>query len=160
MLEIPIRENGEVRWVEVDPRLLKNILTIKSKTSPTQQRFIEWWNLYDKKTTKKESIAYFKKHITDDLFKKIIEHTKEYVKSNDKAYRLDPIRYLKRNKWEDEIIMTEKKIDLDEYYPFDKSGSSRLGRCSSCFSIVFGNKFTIHKDDSSCCKVKINKYKG
>ena len=81
MLEIPIRENGEVRWVEVDPRLLKNILTIKSKTSPTQQRFIEWWNLYDKKTTKKESIAYFKKHITDDLFKKIIEHTKEYVKS-------------------------------------------------------------------------------
>ena len=60
MLEIPIRENGEVRWVEVDPQLLKNVLRTKSKTSPTQQRFIEWWNLYDKKTTKKESIAYFK----------------------------------------------------------------------------------------------------
>tara|TARA_R110002020_G_C15745740_1_gene725588 strand:- start:89 stop:454 length:366 start_codon:yes stop_codon:yes gene_type:complete len=119
-----------------------------------------WWDLYNKKTTKKESSIYFTKHITEDLYKKIMKHTKEYIKTSEKVYRLDPIRYLKRNKWEDEIIMTEKKIDLDEYYPFDKSGSSRLGRCSSCFSIVFGNKFTIHKDDSSCCKVKINKYKG
>ena len=86
MVEIPIRENGEVRWVEIDPQLLKNVLRTKSKSSPTQ--FIEWWNLYDKKTTKKESSVYFKKHITDDLFKKIMEHTKEYIKSNDKVYRL------------------------------------------------------------------------
>ena len=160
MLEIPIRENGEVRWVEVDPRLLKNILTIKSKTSPTQQRFIEWWNLYDKKTTKKESIAYFKKHITDDLFKKIIEHTKEYVKSNDKVYRLDPIRYLKRNKWEDEIIFApiDEKATL-EGFPLDKSGRARLGRCSKCNGIHFGDIFKIHTEDSSCCKAKLNKYK-
>ena len=55
--------------------------------------------------------------------------------------------------------LTEKKIDLDEYYPFDKSGSARLGRCASCNGIVFGNKFTIAKDDSDCCKAKINKYR-
>jgi len=159
MLEIPIRENGEVRWVEVDPQLLKNVLRTKSKPSPTQ--FIEWWNLYDKKTTKKESIAYFKKHITDDLFKKIMEHTKEYIKSNDKVYRLDPIRYLKRNKWEDEIIFApiDEKATL-EGFPLDKSGRARLARCSSCYGIHFGDIFKIHTEDSSCCKAKLNKYKG
>ena len=69
MVEIPIRVDGEVRWVEVDPQLLKNVLRTKSKTSPTQ--FMEWFNLYNKKTTKKESLVYFKKHITEELFKKI-----------------------------------------------------------------------------------------
>jgi hypothetical protein len=159
MLEIPIRENGEVRWVEVDPQLLKNVLRTKSKSSPTQ--FMEWFNLYNKKTTKKESLVYFKKHITDDLFKKIMEHTKEYIKSNDKVYRLDPIRYLKRNKWEDEIIFApiDEKTTL-EGFPLDKSGRARLGRCSNCNSIHFGDIFKIHTEDSSCCKAKLNKYKG
>ena len=62
-------------------------------------------------------------------------------------------------KYNDDIVVTEKKVDLDELYPFDKSGSARLGRCDSCNGIVFGNKFTIHKDDSDCCKAKINKYR-
>ena len=159
MVEIPIRVDGEVRWVEVDPQLLKNVLRTKSKPSPTQ--FIEWWNLYDKKTTKKESSVYFKKHITDELFKKIMEHTKEYIKSSDKVYRLDPIRYLKRNKWEDEIIATpiDEKTTL-EGFPLDKSGSARLGRCSKCNGIHFGDIYKIHTEDSSCCKAKLNKYKG
>jgi hypothetical protein len=65
---------------------------------------------------------------------------------------------LKNEKYNDEIIVTEKKIDLDELYPYDKTGNSRLGRCSKCNSIVFGNKYTIHKDDS-CCGVKIKQYR-
>ena len=64
-----------------------------------------------------------------------------------------------REKFNDEIIEQEKKIDLDEYYPFDKTGNSRLGRCSKCQKTTFGNKFTIHKDDSDCCNAKINKYR-
>ena len=84
---------------------------------------------------------------------------KNYIKDREKVYRKDPVRYLRDKVYEDEIIKTEKKIDLDEYYPFDKSGSARLGRCASCNGIVFGNKFTIAKDDSDCCKAKINKYR-
>ena len=88
-----------------------------------------------------------------------MKHTKSYVNQNEKCYRLDPIRYLKYEKYNDEIIATEKKVDLDELYPFDKSGSARLGRCASCNGIVFGNKYSIAKDDSDCCKAKINKYR-
>jgi len=115
--------------------------------------------LYDKKTTKKQAIDYWFKNIIKDDIPKIMEHTKQYIKDRDKVYRKDPIRYLRDRVFEDEIIKAEKKIDLDELYPFDTSGSSRKGRCSKCNSIVFGNKFTIHKDDSDCCKVKIKQYR-
>ena len=89
-----------------------------------------------------------------------MEHTKEYVKSNEKCYRLDAIRYLKRNKWEDEIISApiDQKTTL-EGFPLDKSGRARLARCSSCNSIHFGDVFKIQTEDSRCCKSKLIKYR-
>ena len=83
----------------------------------------------------------------------------DVIEIGEKVYRKDPIRYLRDRVWEDEIIVTEKKIDLDDLYPFDKTGNSRLGRCSNCGKTTFGNKYTIHKDDSYCCNAKINKYR-
>ena len=166
MLEILIRENGgEPKWVAAH-KVLASIVKRKPKSdSPSppalvSEEFKQWYLSYGKKATKKEANNYWNKNITFDMIETIMKHTKLYVKSTEKLYRLDPIRYLKREKWNDEIIEQEIKIDLDEHYPFDKSGASRLGRCSMCNSIVFGNKFTIGKDDSSCCKSKINKYKG
>ena len=161
-MEIPIRENGRVRWVKCSKSII-DLLTneVKRTNLPisSTEEFDKWYNLYSKKTTKKLAITYWKKHITEDLIPKIMKHTKSYVEKTEKCYRLDPIRYLKYEKYNDEIVVTEKKVDLDELYPFDKSGSARLGRCDSCNGIVFGNKFTIHKDDSDCCKEKINKYR-
>lgn len=166
MLEILIRENGgEPKWVAAH-KVLASIVKRKPKSdshslpSLVSEEFKQWYLSYGKKATKAEANNYWNKNITFDMIETIMKHTKLYVKSTEKLYRLDPIRYLKRNKWEDEIIEQEIKIDLDEHYPYDKSGASRLGRCSMCNSIVFGNKFTIAKDDSSCCKTKINKYKG
>jgi len=164
MLQILIREgrNSEPRWVDI--KTLRS-MTRKPKKSSTQpslkstKDFELWWDLYDKKTTKKASLNYWSKHITKNDIKKIMEHSTQYVRDREKVYRKDPVRYLRDKVYEDEIIKTEKKIDLDEYYPFDKSGSARLGRCASCNGIVFGNKFTIAKDDSDCCKAKINKYR-
>ena len=165
MLEILIRENGgEPKWVaasKLSELFMKKKRKVDSSSPPALivQTFDKWYNLYNKKTTKKQAQKYFYQNIRGkDLFK-IMKHTKSYVNQVEKRYRLDPIRYLRNEKFNDEIIFQEKKIDLDELYPFDKSGSSRLGRCSKCNSIVFGNKFTIHKDDSDCCKAKINKYR-
>ena len=163
-MEILIREKGgEPRWIDIREVLGKS-RTIKTYSpSPPlledTEGFGEWYNLYYKNTTKKQAINYWYKNITKEDIPKIMEHTRQYIKDRDKVYRKDPIRYLRDRVFEDEIIKAEKKIDLDELYPFDKSGSARLGRCDNCNSIVFGNKFTIHKDDSDCCKAKINQYR-
>ena len=164
MLEILIRENGgEEKWIDISKVLGKSRIPKPYSPSPPTLKdikgFGEWYNLYDKKTTKKQAIDYWCKNITEDMIPKIMNHTKLYVEDREKVYRKDPVRYLRDKVYEDEIIKTEKKIDLDEYYPFDKTGNSRLGRCSKCNGTTFGNKFTIHKDDSDCCKAKINKYR-
>ena len=162
-MEVLIRENGgEPKWIDISKVFVTRSRKPYSPSPPLlkdTKGFGQWYALYDKKTTKKQAIDYWFKNITKDDIPKIMEHTKHYIKDRDKVYRKDPIRYLRDRVFEDEIIKAEKKIDLDELYPFDKSGSSRLGRCSKCNSIVFGNKYTIAKDDSSCCKVKINKYR-
>jgi hypothetical protein len=152
-VEILIREKGgEPRWIDIREVLGKS-RTIKTYSpSPPlledTKGFGEWYNLYDKKTTKKQAINYWYKNITKEDMPKIMEHTRQYIK-----------RYLRDRVFEDEIIKAEKKIDLDELYPYDTSGFSRKGRCSACGGVVLGNKFTIHKDDSDCCKAKINQYR-
>ena len=162
-MEVLIRENGgEPKWKDISEVFAARSRKPYSPSPPIlkdTKGFGQWYALYDKKTTKKQAIDYWFKNITKDDIPKIMEHTKQYIKDRDKVYRKDPIRYLRDRVFEDEIIKAEKKIDLDELYPFDKSGSSRLGRCSRCNSIVFGNKFTIAKDDSDCCKVKIKQYR-
>ena len=164
MLEILIRENGgEEKWIDISKVLGKSRIPKPYSPSPPPLKdigmFEQWYHLYDKKTTKKQSVDYWCKNITEGMIPKIMKHTKLYIKDREKVYRKDPVRYLRDKVYEDEIIKTEKKIDLDECYPFDKSGSSRLGRCSRCNTIVFGNKFTIAIADSDCCKAKINKYR-
>jgi len=162
-VEVLIRENGgEPKWIDISKVFVTRSRKPYSPSPPLlkdTKGFGQWYALYDKKTTKKQAIDYWFKNITKDDIPKIMEHTRHYIKDRDKVYRKDPIRYLRDRVFEDEIIKAEKKIDLDELYPFDKSGSSRLGRCSRCNSIVFGNKYTIAKDDSACCKVKIKKYR-
>ncbi len=162
-MEVLIRENGgEPKWIDISKVFVTRSRKPYSPSPPLlkdTKGFGQWYALYDKKTTKKQAIDYWFKNITKDDIPKIMEHTRHYIKDRDKVYRKDPIRYLRDRVFEDEIIKAEKKIDLDELYPFDKSGSSRLGRCSRCNSIVFGNKFTIAKDDSDCCKVKIKQYR-
>ena len=164
MIEVPIRENGgQPKWISLSE--FKKILRSTKSNSPCPpsikdvKGFGEWYNLYNKKTTRKQALAYWKEHIIKELIHKIMKHTKLYIEVREKSYRKDPIRYLRDRVWEDEIIKAEKKIDLDELYPYDTSGFSRKGRCSACGGVVLGNKFTIHKDDSDCCKAKINQYR-
>ena len=162
MLEMLIRENGVEKWVDIKTlrSMTRNSKKISSPPALKDLKgFGEWYHLYDKKTTKKQSLNYWVNNITKGMLPKIMEHTRHYIKDREKVYRKDPVRYLRDKVYEDEVLVAPKKIDLDELYPFDKSGNSRLGRCASCNKITFGNKFTIAKDDSDCCNAKINKYR-
>ena len=167
MLEILIRENGgEPKWVAAH-KVLGSIVKRKPKSdshslpSLVSEEFKKWYLLYNKKVTKNEANNFWNKHITFEIVKDIMKHTEQYVKNTEKVYRLDPIRYLKRKKWEDEVIATPIDVKATlEGFPFDKSGRARLGRCSNCNGIHFGNIYKIYTEDSSCCKAKLNKYKG
>ena len=62
-------------------------------------------------------------------------------------------KWIKNNKeWNKDKIITKYKPDD---YGFDTTGITRMGRCEGCKTIVFGNAYTIHKDDSKCCNAKI-----
>ena len=162
MLEILIREGKDKQPKWVDIKTLRS-MTRKPKKSSTQpslkstKDFELWWDLYDKKTTKKQTLAYFIKNITKEDVPKIMQHTKHYIKDRDKVYRLDPIRYLKRATWEDEVISDSKEY---ENYRLDTRGASRFGYCSKCGDTYFGGIKTIHLEETKCCNAKILTKRG
>ena len=157
MIEIAIRENGRVRWVKVHKSVISTLINgKKAKTAlpiSSSDDFNKFWELYDKKTTKKQSVAYWNKHITKDLVPKIMQHSKLYVEQTEKTFRLDPIRYLKREKWNDEIITQDKRIDIKEY-KHDTTGMP-MGECKRCGKRdTYLNQWELYKG-SNCCGEKV-----
>ena len=175
-VEIKLRYKGEEYWVPIKKGALDYLIKRNKpkKTSPSRNIdvksdsvlwFEKWWILYDKKVGKNDALKKWIKVVrgkeAKTIYEKIMDHTKKYIEEQDqKQYRKNPTTYINQKSWLDEVIVKDKKIDLDEMYPFDTTGNARKGRCSNCNQVVFGNKYTIHKDDSDCCKVKINKYRG
>ena len=157
MLEILIREdNGDPKWVDIKTLRTMNRRT-KKISSPLPLKdlegFVEWYNLYDKKCTKKEAMNWWVKKISLEMVEKIMEHTKLYVEGTEKKFRLDPIRYLKREKWNDEIIKQDKRIDIEEY-KHDTTGMP-MGKCEECGKRdTYLNQWELYKG-SSCCSKKV-----
>lgn len=67
--------------------------------------FDTWWNLYDKKEDRKIAYQLWEKlNPSDELIKTIIEKTRAYVVARpDRQYRLNPPKWLRGEKWEDEV---------------------------------------------------------
>ena len=157
-MEILIRENGgEPKWVAISEVFGKSRIPKPYSPSPLTLKdtkgFGEWYNLYDKKTTKKQAIKYWAKYIKKDLIPKIMNHTKLYIKNTEKKYRLDPIRYLNREKWNDEIIQENKRIDITEY-KHDTTGMP-MGKCEECGKRdTYLNQWELYKG-STCCSKKV-----
>ena len=66
--------------------------------------FDDFWDKYDKKTGKPECIKLWEKISQPDR-ETIMHHLEEYTKK-EKAFRKDPERYLKKETWNDEIVLT------------------------------------------------------
>ncbi|MFC2084807.1 phage replisome organizer N-terminal domain-containing protein [Bacteroidota bacterium] len=85
----------------------------QKRTDFARDRFIEFWNLYDKKVNKERC---YKKWLSlyDEDRQKIFEHLPAYIESTpDKQFRKDPFTYLDNESWNDEII-TEKRFTFPE----------------------------------------------
>lgn len=76
--------------------------------------FDEFWDLYDKKVGKKECKIKWRK-LTKSQKSKIFDTLPSYIDSRPrKEYRKDPIRYLRKECWEDEIIESSDTCNDDE----------------------------------------------
>ena len=116
-LEIRIRQDGKEKWVDASKFLkymLKEHLQEESSKGGAipypdeenkQEVFDIWWNLYDKKRSKKKTFKYWCKNIKSEIVSDIIDHTKKYILTNEKQFRKDPHSYLLNECWEDEIIL-------------------------------------------------------
>ena len=76
-----------------------------------RSRFDIFWKSYPKKTTKQECASWWNENKPDDdLLRSIMNGVTAYKKSNTvlEGYVLDPIRFLKRRRWDDEITSLNK----------------------------------------------------
>lgn len=84
-----------------------------SATDVTQEKFNEWWNLYNKKIDKKKAYSLFKSTLKKYDFETVMNGTREYLKTiTDKQYQKYPKTFLGQesflNNYEDEIKHTNK----------------------------------------------------
>ena len=107
--EIPEEYNGNttvIPLVTVTDTVTKTNTKAKTKTSEAElwPGFDDFWNLYDKKVSKKTTSLKWQK-LPYKTKLKIMEHLPEYVASTpNKKYRKDPQTYLNKESWENEII--------------------------------------------------------
>jgi len=87
--------------------------------------FKQWFDLYAKSRDKEACRAKWTA-LGQDIHEAIMEHTRRYVVAQpDKLYRKDPIRYLTKRGWEDEIV--ESKTNGTRTNTHDPDERRRLG---------------------------------
>ena len=77
--------------------------------------FNKWWDLYNKKVGKPKAEKYWKNKTKHSDMVEIFNHTKEYIKANEKRFRKDPYSYLYNNTWKDEVIQDLKEEEERVY---------------------------------------------
>lgn len=131
-LEIRIRQDGKEKWVDAS-KFLKYMLkehlqeeTSKGGVIPypdeenKQEVFDIWWNLYDKKRSKKKTFKYWSKNIKSEIVPDIMDHTKKYILTNEKQFRKDPHSYLLNECWQDEIILKPEAAEQQKLEYIEK----------------------------------------
>lgn len=111
------RENGKKGGnpslkVGVNPRVKGTVkLELRNKNKEIRdkniymgEKFARWWDLYQKKRGRKEALEFWLK-MTEEDQDLAIEKTPEYVRSTpDPTKRKDPIRYLRKRGFDDDIF--------------------------------------------------------
>ena len=70
--------------------------------------FFVFWDSYDKKRDKKECEQKWN-DLTDEERQSAMDYIPAYKSANEQQFRKDPIRFLKKKSWNDEIIKSEIK---------------------------------------------------
>lgn len=101
-------ENGSSKTVKPIPY----INTDSNTDINTDNRFEQWWNLYDKKVGKAKTLQKWQR-LKGSERDKCLEVVKDYVKATpEEKYRKHPLTYLNGKHWEDELNV---KKELSEY---------------------------------------------
>jgi len=83
----------------------KNNICSESTEIPSD--FLLFWSLYEKKTTKRESLKFWNT-LREEEKKEILRCVPKYVQlKKDKNFRKDPIRFLRNRMWEDEYLLEQ-----------------------------------------------------
>ena len=85
--------------VVVDIDIDKEKEKLKKEKAEILPLFADFWERYPKKTTKKECLDWWKKNPAKR--QAAIDGLAYYIAHTDAQYYLDPIRYLKRERWQD-----------------------------------------------------------
>lgn len=76
--------------------------------------FNQWWDIYGKPIEKEATFRYWCEHVKPGLYTEIIKHTMKYVENRpDPFYRKDPLNYLEKKIYNDEVI-TSKELSPKE----------------------------------------------
>ena len=93
------------RKVKVEGEIEREDGSMKAEVEPT---FDQWFDLYDKRRDRAGCVERWSK-LDQSTREAIMRHTRSYVAAQpDKTYRKDPIRYLSKRGWEDEIVTTKQ----------------------------------------------------
>lgn len=96
------------RKVKVEGEAEREDGSMKAEVEPT---FAQWFDLYDKRRAVGECRAKWAT-LDQPTREAIMEHTGRYVKAQpDKTYRKDPLRYLSKRGWEDEIVTAKAQTN-------------------------------------------------
>jgi hypothetical protein len=90
-------------------------VTVTDTDNDININFSEFWNLYNKKTGRKDCEKKWNK-LKDSEREEIIKTLPTYVKSTpDIQFRKNPITYLNQRTWEDELSETRERTDYEKY---------------------------------------------
>ena len=115
-----VQRNETVPQIRLDKiRLDKNICATQ---------FAQFWKLYPKKINKKRAEdEWMRANITPELFERIMKHLEARIKTswikNNKAYVVYPERFIKYEKWEDDLSAYEEDTQNEEGQLLDLSTS-------------------------------------
>ncbi|MCY1565543.1 helix-turn-helix domain-containing protein [Staphylococcus pettenkoferi] len=130
--EMPLSENGLSENGKTENRkgqttnnnITNNDLTNNDintiATKVTQERFDQWWNLYDKKLDKKKAFSLFKSALKKHDFETIMNGTKAYKQTiTNKQYQKYPKTFLSQesymNDYSEEISKTAEENNNSDY---------------------------------------------
>ena len=117
--------NSLIKRMSVRDKKKVSALNSVMKRWGNLDRFDEFWDSYDKKTSKPKCEALWKK-LSKDKKEQAITYIGEYKKAQpDKKYRKNPETYLRNESWNDELIndsdLSDKTYDNMTKKDFDKA---------------------------------------
>jgi len=124
----------------------------RKENNKESSAFSFFWNLYDKKTGKKEALTEWEKLSSLDK-QKILEYIPAYKsKEPDQQFRKNPVNFLKSEIWKEPIEFTHKEVSSNKKYSYDEITSQCKG-LSPEETKAFWNNFQHEKESGLWIKI-------